>query len=102
MPDTVLGTGNTTVYKSIAVLTEFIAHQGRWTIKQAITTDSLKDHNTVTAVNLIKPPRHCFGIEYARLDITQPTGIRKSSTTKRYSSKKINLKIIRIAQFQQI
>jgi len=47
------------------------------TIKQAITIDSLKDYN-ITAVNLIKPFRHCFAIEYARLAITQPIEIRET------------------------
>lgn len=76
--DTILDTGNLMVYKNVTAVTEFIAHQGRWTIKQAITTDSLKDHNSVMAVNLIKPLRHCFGIEYARFAITQPTGVRET------------------------
>lgn len=76
--DTVLDTGNLMVYKNVTAVTEFIAHQGRRTIKQAITTDSLKDHNSVMAVNLIKPLRHCFGIKYARFAITQPTGVRET------------------------
>ena len=59
----ILGTENVMECKSITAKTEFIAYQSRWTIKQAITTDSLKDHNNVMAVDLVKPLRHCSGTE---------------------------------------
>lgn len=38
--------------------------------KQAIAIDTLIDHKNIMAVNLIKPLRHCFAVEYARLAIT--------------------------------
>ena len=48
----ILATENVMECKSVTAKIELIAHQGKWTIKQAITTDSLKDHNNVMAIVL--------------------------------------------------
>lgn len=63
----ILATENVMECKSVTAKIEFIAHQGKWTIKQAITTDSLKDHNNVMAIDLVKPLRHCSGLNKADL-----------------------------------
>lgn len=88
----VLGTENVMESKSITAMIEFIAHQGRWTIKQTITTDSLKDHNNVMAVDLVKPLSTALGLNKADLPSQgQQESEKQSSTTKTHSSKKINL-----------
>lgn len=94
VPDmsSILGTENVMESKSVTAMIEFIAHQGRWTIKPTITTDSLKDHNNVMAVDLVKPLSTALGLNKADLPSQgQQESEKQSSTTKTHSSKKINL-----------